>query len=498
MDMTARKEAWKKQGEAALSTGLRKAYGAVGGFFAKRTPSAYLAPEAYDYRDKGGKTFTAGFGQATLLPGDVMQKTYYVAGYSENNPATGVLDEPQASALWLDDNTGRGALLFVSLDAVGLLHADVEAIRESLTDFSAVSGCRGVHILCTHDHAAIDTMGNWGPLPRSGRDKAYMAFLYAQIKKAAVDAYHDRRDGSLYLGTIEVPDMQEDIRTPIVYSKTLTRFRFAPKDGTREIWLLNFASHSESLQGCNSRISADFPGYLRRAILDKTGAQTVYCVGAIGGMISMQIENEREIRDAGGDFAASTKAIGEKLAGYAMAIRRDKKLSPCINVLRRELYLEADNTMLLTAKFVHILKAKTHFREETSLGLALRTEMTYMEIGGKPMLFVPGELFPELAYGGYLSAAESANGTGENPVPLCGIADDPDLLIFGMADDEIGYIVPPDDFLLNGTNPYFERTDDRHGRRHYEETNSLGPNTAQTIADTFTQMMQAVKAVQNP
>ena len=49
-----------------------------------------------------------------------MQKTYYVAGYSDNNPATGVLDAPQATALLLDDNSGRGALLLVSLDAVGL------------------------------------------------------------------------------------------------------------------------------------------------------------------------------------------------------------------------------------------------------------------------------------------------------------------------------------------------------------------------------------------
>ena len=484
---------WKDKGEVLLSTLLRKAYGTYGGFFAKRTPSVYLTPEAPDFREKSGKTFTAGFGTATLLPDDVMQKTYYVAGYGENNPATGVLDAPQASALWLDDNTGRGALLLISLDAVGLLHADVEAIRTELADFADVSGCRDIHVLCTHDHAAIDTMGNWGPLPLSGRDRAYMAFLYAQVKKAAVNAYHDRRDGHLYYGAIEVPDMQKDARTPIVYSKMLTRFRFVPKDGTREVWMLHFAAHAESLQGCNSRISADYPEYLRRAIREKAGADAIYFAGAIGGMITMRIDDEQAIRDSGSDFAASTKAIGEKLAGYAMSIRKDKKLSPCINVLRRKLYMEADNTMLLTAKFVHILKAETKFREETALGLALQTEMAFLQIGGKQMLFVPGELFPELAYGGYLSAEDSANGAGENPVPLCEIANDPDLLIFGMADDEIGYIIPPDDFLLHETFPYFDRAIDRHGRKHYEETNSLGPNTAQTIADTFEDMMQTVQ-----
>ena len=473
---------WKDKGEAAACAALRKAYGAYGGFFAKRTPSVYLEKEPFDYLPHGGGTFTAGFGSASLLPDDVMQRTYYVAGYSENNPATGVLDAPQASVLWLDDNSGRGALLLVSLDAVGLLHADVEKIRAELSGFAELNRCRAVHIVCTHSHACIDTMGNWGALPRSGRDKAYMAFLYRQVVRAAFDACRDKRDGDLFFGSVEVPDMQEDIRTPIVYSKTLTRFRFVPHDGTEETWLLNFAAHAESLQGCNSRVSADYPGHLRRAIRKQTGARTVFCNGAIGGMITMNVENERQIREDGGDFAASTKAIGEKLADYAVRIVDEEKLPPCVNTLRRRVYMEADNTMLLTAKFVRILQAKTHYREETSLGLALER-----------MLFVPGELFPELAYGGYLPAEASANGTGENPTPLCEIADDPALLIFGLADDEIGYILPPDDFLLNRDIPYFERAVDRHGRRHYEEINSLGPRTAQTIADTFADMMQTVR-----
>ena len=104
--------------------------------------------------------------------------------------------------------------------------------------------------------------------------------------------------------------MQEDIRTPIVYSKTLTRLRFEPDDGSTQTYIINFASHSESLQGCNERISADFPHYLREKIKEETGAQTLYCVGAIGGMISMDIPNEKEIRDNGSDFAESTANCG--------------------------------------------------------------------------------------------------------------------------------------------------------------------------------------------
>jgi hypothetical protein len=121
--------------------------------------------------------------------------------------------------------------------------------------------------------------------------------------------------------------------------------------------------------------------------------------------------------------------------------------------------------------------------------------MTYCEIGDLHMLLLPCELFPELAYGGYLDEDESATGLGAevNPKTLLEIAGDDSIVIFGLANDEVGYVVPPNDFLLNPDTPYFERVHDRHGRNHYEETNSLGPNTAQRIADVFESMIKTVR-----
>ena len=66
----------------------------------------------------------------------------------------------------------------------------------------------------------------------------------------------------------------------------------------------------------------------------------------------------------------------------------------------------------------------------------------------------------------------------------------PILLMLGLANDEIGYIVPPSDFLLNETLPYIEKTMDHKGENHYEETNSVGPLCAQAIADAFERAVQ--------
>ena len=72
-----------------------------------------------------GPHYTVGFGRAAFTPDDVQSKIYWLAGYGTNRPAASVHSDICASAVWLDDNTGRGALLLVSLDCVGFLRADV-------------------------------------------------------------------------------------------------------------------------------------------------------------------------------------------------------------------------------------------------------------------------------------------------------------------------------------------------------------------------------------
>ena len=100
-------------------------------------------------------------------------------------------------------------------------------------------------------------------------------------------------------------------------------------------------------------------------------------------------------------------------------------------------------------------------------------------------LFLPCEIFPELVFGGFLSAEESATGNGGevNPEILADIVEDKNIMVCGLANDELGYVVPPNDFILNKTAPYLENARDKHNRRHYEETNSMSPYIAQEIAE---------------
>ncbi len=431
--------------------------------------------------------FTVGFAKTDIMPDDLDKRKYYVAGYRAYNPAKGALDPMTTSAVYIDDNSGRGGVVFVSVDSVGLTSYDVDIIRGRLIQFQRETGCRSINILSTHNHAAIDTVGMWGPLPKTGRDKKYMQILHDGVVRVVKDAYSNRKNGSIFYGKKEAPDIQRDSRLPHVFCKDLTRLRFVPEDGSTEVWILNFASHTESLLGKNSFVSADFACYMRRDIWEMAHAESILFVGAIGGLIRLKELDEDNVK--------STLIGGRRLAETAVAISDERKLSPVINILHQEYYCEADNFLLATICNLHIIRSSFFATGEGALGLSVKTEMTYFEIGELNMLLLPCELFPELAYGGYLSEQESAEGKSPdiNPRPLIEIAGDKDLLVFGVANDFTGYVVPPNDFMLDPEAPYVTDAKDRLGRKHYEETNSLGPKTAYVIAEVFEKVMRKVK-----
>ena len=115
----------------------------------KTNPTTPLGESVIDKADfKDGNMFTVGFSKRVIIPDDIETKKYYIAGYGENNPARGVIDPQYTHALWIDDNSGRGGVLFISLDIVGLLNKDVNRIREKLKDFCNSRDSKGNRKIC--------------------------------------------------------------------------------------------------------------------------------------------------------------------------------------------------------------------------------------------------------------------------------------------------------------------------------------------------------------
>jgi len=455
----------------------------------KRKPAPPLPKAVWAPVTKAQSHYTVGISKQALVPDDVDSGRYYIAGYYGPKKLTGVHDPQCATAIWIDDNSGKGALVLVSVDCVGFAGHDVNAIRARMSAWAKKVGCRAMHFFGTHDHAGIDTMGLWGKLPKSGRDKKFIAFMYDKICAAIEAAYSARLDGSIFFGQVTAPEgYQDDYRLPQVYCPVLSRFRFVPDSGGREIFLVNYAAHPGMLGDKNTLMSADWVHWFRETLYEKNGCEVIFINGLIGGLVYPHEEYKE-------DPMRSTALAGRLIAELTLSVENERKLEPRISAMSQEFYIPCDNTLFLLAGILKIFPTKMYATGVGRFGVSMKTQLAYFDIGGVHILTVPGEMFPELAYGGYLSEEESGNGCPcQNPVPLLELAGDSELLMFGLGNDELGYIIPPNDFCLHEQKPYFDNARDKHGRKHYEETVSVGMDTAAAVADAFKLMLEAIHA----
>ncbi len=436
-------------------------------------------------KDISADKYHVGFSMCEVMPDDINSKTYYIAGHGIAHKIEGVHDPITVRAMWIGCGE-NGGIIMVSADCIGLTGVEVGKVRDMLTTFNARSGCKNINVCCTHNHAGFDTVGYWGKLPKTGKDKAYMNKLLSSIVRVCNEAYDNRKEGNLYIGSIHVPEAQYDKRPPVVLHDVLTRIRFVPDDNSEETWFLNFAAHPNTLGGSNRVVSADYPYYLRETINSYKKTNVLFGVGAIGAVDPGQFSDDKNER---------TRLQGECLGNAAMKIDNDRLLDCHIKVLRQPYYSPVDNGVLAFLATINVMSTKRYPCEDGELGLALKTEMTYIMLGEQKILLLPGENFPETVYGGYDDAADSATGLTPviNPKPLVEIAGDDNLLVFGVTNDMTGYVVPPNDYVLHPTQAYLSNGRDRFDRSHYHETNSLGYLTQETIANTFAGMVEKMK-----
>lgn len=460
-------------------------------FTTREEADRYMPAGDKKFAYSAGEKWTCGYGKAVFTPSDYKEKTYYIAGYDSNNPVKGVLDDLCARAVYLDDNRGNGGVIFCSLDCVGISRHDINDIRKLVLESGKIDKLKSINIASTHTHAGIDTQGLWGEkIYKTGKDAAFLSNLKKQAAKAIIEAFDNRKDGRLFMGYTEAEDMQADVRTPVTYDKNLTRFRFSPFDNSGDIYIVNFASHAELL-GITSLVSADFPAYLIKEIEENVPkSQAVFFNGAVGGMISAK-EIKKVYRDSI-DCEAYMKGFGKQLGELALSIDSETEIKPMINIKSMGVDIPGDNTVLILARFIGVLNNDI-VRTDKRNRVCIRSEVGYMELGEKDaaVFLIPGELFPELYNGEFLTEKDSAHHRmASYKKVLCDMTDCKHKFVIGLCNDELGYILAENDFMLNETLPYINKATDDMDRDHYEETNSTGPETGRIILETTEKLIK--------
>lgn len=473
----------------AVILGMPKRY-----FTTEDKADKYMLTGDEKFFEKSGKNFTCGFGKSVLTPDDVESGRYFIAGYDSNNRALGVLDDMYARAVYIDDNTGRGGVAMCAVDAVGISRRDINRIRKIVIESGKIPNLKSLNICATHSHSAIDTQGLWGEkFYKCGRDEDFMAYLREKTAEAIISAYENRTDGKLFYSVKKTEGMQFDCRTPDTYDSNLTKIRFESFDCKKNICIVNFASHAELLGSLTKSISADFPAYMIKEIEENNeNCDAVFYNGAIGGMISAK-EIKKVYRNEM-DCEEYTKQFGKMLGKIVNSLEDETELTPRINVRSVPVKISASNFVLILARLINVLNndiSRSKKRNEA----CIYTEVGYLELGDADigMYLIPGELFPELYNGEFLTEENSATAKKPHYKVLKEQGNAKHTFVVGLCNDELGYIIPENDFFLNSRTPYINSGTDRLGRSHYEETNSTGPKTAQSLLEAMDKLISSVK-----
>lgn len=461
--------------------------------FGKKICKNVVAPEIEKVQPLNicGSSYRAGFATDEIMPDLTKGKTYWIAGHGSGHKMEGVLTPVYISAVWLDCGGDEG-MLWLGADIVGMTRVEVNKIRSMILASDKIKGCKCINFSCSHSHSGIDTLGYWGKpnlvsIPSDGKDPEYMEMLMNKAVNVAEEAYANRKTGKLYNGKVTIEGSLRTRRGFIDKHEVLSRLRFTPDDGTNDIWILNFGAHPNSLGGGNRMLSGEYPYFMREQIANENGANVLFGIGAIGGMDAKIFDEE--------DNVNCIKLQGKMVADAALGIDNDVELKPEMQIVQQPFYLPVGNYVLTLLAMRHVMSFNAYPCPESDTNIAMITEMTYMSIGGQKILLLPGESFVSTVYGSYMSAEVSPTGKGGeiNPTPLAEIAGEPDMIVFGVSNDMTGYVVPPNDFILNPTQPYLNGYKDKFGLNHYHETNSMGVGTQKVIADTFAEVAARIK-----
>jgi hypothetical protein len=444
-----------------------------------------------------------GFGEADITP-VLGEKPVFMAGFGHGREAVKIHDPLLARAVVF--RAGDRKLAIVSIDVVGFFYANVLHVRKELKDF------RYVLVSSTHNHEGPDTLGLWGPNPFvSGIDPQYLRHVEEQIVKAirAADAAARRVDVSL--GTAQDSELLHDGREPYIKHDELVAllFRTSPSPGVAAPGLagivVQWNCHPETLDSKNTELSADFVGATVAYLRKRYDCPVVYLTGTVGGLMTslhVEVKDDQGKPLADGTFE-KTERYGQlvgQLADRALAAAQPIVLTP-MQIRSRTVFLPMDNKHFLLGRQLGVLKRDAFLwtgnpdqgepadAKEFKKRLALQTEVAWLQLGQLSIAAIPGEIYPELVLDKVQDPADPGADFPDAPIEpaIYKQLPGPKRMMIGLANDEIGYIIPK--------RQWDEKPPFCYGRKsaQYGEVNSVGPDTAPILCTAFWKMVHGKK-----
>jgi hypothetical protein len=226
----------------------------------------------------------------------------------------------------------------------------------------------------------------------------------------------------------------------------------------------------------------------------------VYFTGVVGGLMTTL---GLEVRDPQGHALADGSM--EKTERYAalLAERVERlveqgqpaRLTP-IAAKSCDVFIPLDNQLYMLARTVGVLQRDAFVwegnpyradkaAEATTKRFCLRTEVGWLRLGEVDVALVPGEIYPELVLGKVQDPPDPGSDFPTAPIEpsIYGQLPGRWRMILGLANDEVGYIIPK--------RQWDEKAPFCYGRKkaQYGEVNSVGPETAPILCEAFRRLV---------
>lgn len=454
----------------------------------------------------------------------------WMAGFNGNHPMMGKNDDIWARAMVF--RTGKTTVAIVSLDLVGYFNNQIQKIRkgiqEQLKDKADVDY---VLVSSTHGHEGPDTMGLWGRheagVPaESGMNLEYIDFINKTTAAAVLEAYNKLQPVRMFAAKTNTgaAGFVRDSRDPVVIDDSMNVLQFLPKNSdTPIVTLINWGNHPETLSDYNNFVTSDFPHYLREAIekgiapkgsfkgLKAVGGTAFYLQAAVGGLMT---QLRIPVTDVDGTVQNKSdwdkaRALGHQLALKAVqALEKKEEIKGGISLWAKEVFLTMENRYYHIGFNLNLFNREgVNFDPDQPINKAnlpqVRSEVALIRIGDVTLYSMPGELDPQVLIGGYDGAYkfeyDLVDPNNKNPPDLTKAPKGPYLkeripgkykLFVGLGNDQLGYILPNWNWQLSQSNPYLEQAEGDH----YEETNSVGPQTLPLLLQAYDAILQMADA----
>jgi hypothetical protein len=426
----------------------------------------------------------AGAASRTITPDLVKHAPVFMAGFGNNRRATAIHDDLFARCLALQP--AETPLVICGVDSIGLFWDDVSRIRQTVK--TKLGRDADVMVAALHDHQSPDTMGLWGPnAATSGINEDYTSFVIERTAQAALEAIGNLRPATIALAKTHPPELDtfiHDNRPPEVHDAELILLAVTGVDGKPIATLINWANHPETLGSRNTQITADYPAAIYKRLEERRGGLAVFVNGAVGGMQSPLGAKVGDTRDNSFEKA---ERIGQRVADIgADALDQAKP----VQITSYEFHERIVRIPIANKGFEQAALANIYHGRKPAVDGQASAPVGLIRLmnGNQPMLeiaLVPGELYPELSVGGIEKYAGADFPDAPQETAIKSLMQAPYRMLFGLADDEIGYIIPKSEW--DNQAPWLQNAP----KRWYGEENSVGPEAAPIIAGALKEMLQS-------